>query len=680
LAGKARKESDLSYQIALESSCPLDCPDNCSLLATVEQGKLVKLRGSQANPLTAGLICGKVSRFSRRLYGPARILRPHRRVGPKGAAKFQPISWEQAMEELVEKVSGIRHEFGGEAILPCCYGGSNGLVSQDGADAWFFARAGATQIRRDICATPSGRASAALYGGMPGIAFPDYAHADLILLWGSNPPATHFHLVSHIKAAQRKGARLVVLDPRRTPLAASADLHLAIRPGTDLPVALSLIHWLFEANRADEAFLEAHATGVEQLRAAASSWTLERAAAEAEVDPAALRHLAELYADSEVAAIRCGWGPERNRNGGSAVAAILALPAVAGKFGVRGGGFTMSNSGAWNFDCAQALNCPSSSARYVSLAQTGRSLTELKAPPIKLLLVYNCNPLSTLPDQRRLRKGLLREDLFTVVHEQVWTDTARFADLVLPATTFLEHTEISRGYGSYSAQVRPAVVAPVGEARSNYRLFSELGQRVFGEAPPPLEKYQERLLEGLSGEARKALVEGAVAAPGCGQTPIQMVDVFPTTLDQSIHLFPPRLAGEGEHELYQYLPDPSSEAYPLALITPASKQRTNSTFGELSDSLGVVEMHPEDAAFRKLCEGQLVRVFNLQGETQLRLSLRAGMRQGVVAIEKGLWKRHCASEWTPNVLVPDTLSDFGRGACYNDARVEVSQLETQSSA
>jgi anaerobic selenocysteine-containing dehydrogenase len=324
--------------------CPLDCPDSCSLSVNVEKGRVVSIDGSHANPVTGGYICAKVRRFGERVYGPDRLRHPMVRKGPKGLGHFERVSWDEALARVASELASARERFGGESILPYFYGGSNGLLTQDTSDAALFARLGASRLARTLCAAPTGAANMALYGKMPSVCYADYPEARLILLWGCNPNASGLHMVPAIREAQRRGATLVVIDPRLTPLARLADIHLAVRPGTDLPVALALHRHLFESGHADTAFLDAHTSGAAFLRARAAEWTFPRAAAEAGVPEADLRRVAELYARTSPALVRCGWGQERNRNGGSASMAILALPAVGGKFGVRGGGYAMSNS------------------------------------------------------------------------------------------------------------------------------------------------------------------------------------------------------------------------------------------------------------------------------------------------------------------------------------------------
>ena len=437
----------------VRTACPLDCPDSCTLEVTVEKGRVVKIDGGDANAVTRNYICGKVRRFAERMYGEDRLLYPAIRTGAKGAGTFVRVTWDEALDQIARRMEAIRDTVGAEAILPFCYGGSNGLLTQDTNDAVLFRGFGTSRLARTVCAAPTGAANQALYGKMPGVTYEDYVHARLIVLWGVNPAASGIHLVPFIKDARDRGARLVVIDPRATSLARQADLHIAPRPGTDLPLALALHRDLFQRGAGTE-FLAAHARGVEGLRARADEWTIERAARTCEIDPGDLARFAELYATASPALIRCGWGLERNRNGGAAAAAIMALPAVGGKFGVRGGGFSMSNSSAWGITAAAWMNdTPEPATRLVNMNHLGRALLDYNDPPVQMLFVYNCNPLATMPDQNRVLKGLQREDLFTVVYEQVFTDTARYADVILPATTFLENYDIAKGYGPISLQL-----------------------------------------------------------------------------------------------------------------------------------------------------------------------------------------------------------------------------------
>jgi anaerobic selenocysteine-containing dehydrogenase len=658
----------------VQTACPLDCPDSCSLDVTIERSKLVKIDGSRAAASTEGYICGKVRRFDRRVYGEKRLLYPAVRTGPKGSAEFGRVSWDEALSLIAARMAQARETFGAASVLPFYYGGSNGILTNDFEDARLFRRFGASKLLRTVCAAPTGAAATAMYGKMAGVAYSDYEHAQLIVVWGCNPSASGIHLVSHINRAQSRGARLVVIDPRLTPLARKADLHLAVRPGTDLPVALAVIRDLFERGRADLQFLDRHATGAEALRDVAKHWTIERAAAEAGIAAADLATFADWYAERSPAVLRCGWGQERNRNGGGATLAILALPAVAGKFGVRGGGYTMSNSGAWNINAEALIDVPAPAVRQVNMNHLGRALTEYRDPPVSVLFVYNCNPLATVPHQNLVRQGLAREDLFTVVFEQVMTDTAEYADVLLPATTFLEHYDIAKGYGAYHLHLVQPVIAAVGESRPNHEVFRDLGVRLGLSTPDELGE-----TGGLMDAAARlpephaaTLLHGQpLTAPGNG-TPVQFVDILPRTADAKIDLFPATLAGEGD--LYRYAADPATARYPLCLISPASEHTVSSTLGELRPNIARAKIHPDDAHARSIADGDAVRIFNDLGEVHCEASVTPEIRSGTLSLPKGLWAKSTFNGATACALAPDTLTDIAGGACFNDARVQIELL------
>ena len=663
----------LAPEHIVETACPLDCPDGCSLNVTVQDGRITAIDGSRANPITDGYICAKVRRFGERVYGPDRLLYPAVRKGPKGAGtRFERVSWDDALSLVADRMSAARETWGGESILPYSYGGSNGLLTQDTGDATLFRRLGASRLARTVCAAPTGAANGALYGKMPSVTYEDYPEARLIILWGVNPSASGIHMVPYLREAQRRGARLVVIDPRTTTLARQADLHVALRPGTDLTIALAIHRHLFENGLADRGFLDAHARNAGRLREKALPWTFERAAAEADVPVELVARLADWYATSSPALIRCGWGQERNRNGGNSSLAILALPAVGGKFCVRGGGYAMSNTEAWGIQRTW-IGAAEPSTRRINMNQLGRALTEAD-PPVKVLFVYNSNAAATSPDQRRILRGLEREDLFTVVFEQVMTDTAHYADVLLPATTFLEGYDIARAYGPIGLRLARPVIEAAGEARSNADVFGELSRllHVNGEADPVGEL--EEMLDVFSKMPPvigDALRDHGAAIPPYGGRPVQFVDVMPRTSDGKVDLFPAALDRESPAGLYSYRPDPATPQFPLSLISPASERTISSTLSELSRPEVRLLMHPHDAASRHLDDGASVRVFNALGEVRCNLQVGSWIRPGTVVLPKGLWRRHTANGYTANALVPDTLTDLGGGACFNDARVEV---------
>jgi anaerobic selenocysteine-containing dehydrogenase len=389
-----------------------------------------------------------------------------------------------------------------------------------------------------------------------------------------------------------------------------------------------------------------------------------------------LQRAAELYATSTPALVRCGWGLERNRNGGNAALAVLALPAVGGKFGVRGGGYSMSNSASWNIDRSWIASAEPAT-RIVNMNQLGRALTEYTDPPVNVLFVYNCNPAATVPDQKRVLRGLERDDLFTVVFEQVMTDTALYADVVLPATTFLEGYDFARAYGPINLDLGRPVVEAAGESRSNADVFGELCMRLglLEDHEPSGElDLMLHVLDHLPGTIGADLRSGTRPSPPFGFAPVQFVDVFPNTPDRKVNLFPAELEATAPSGLYRYQPDPASDQYPLALISPASERTISSTLGELPRPDVKLLMNREDAEERGLADGDLVRVFNDLGEVHCQLNVVPTIRRGTVSLPKGLWRRSVRNNTTGTALVPDTLTDLGGGACFNDARVQVASL------
>ncbi len=658
------------------SACPLDCPDNCSLEVTVEEGRVAKMGAGPANPSTAGYICSKVRGFANLMYHETRLTTPLMRVPgkQKGHCEYQPVSWNTALDRIVEELRDVCARHGPESILPFCYGGSNGRFTQDSSDAALFRRLGASIQLRTVCAVPTSMANAEMYGSMPGIAMADFEQAKGIVVWGANPHSTGIHLVPHVLKAKDKGAKLLVVDPRRTSLAKKADHHLALRPGTDLPLALSILRWLFKEGHADREFLAQHTDHADELERRCEAWTLERAAETCQLNAADIEAFARAYAEADPAVVRCGWGPERSRSGGSAICAVLALPAVAGKFGKRGGGLLMSNGKAMPIDAACGDAQPP--VRSINMNHLGRVLlgdSDMPLdPPLDALFVYNCNPVSTMPDQERVRRGLEREDLFTIVFDQVFTDTARYADVILPATTFLEHHELSTGYGTFSAQYAPPVAPVYGEARPNYVVFGELLERM-GLSRPGDDFTPAGLLKACVGDdaKRSAMKAGDSLVPELGPSPVQFVDHLPRTSNQRIHLIPEALEDEVPGGLYSYIEEVPRKEYPLALISPATSRTVSTMFGQLNEDEVPLSMHPDDASARSLNAGDSVVCFNELGRVETSLVLDADLRSGVVYIPKGIWGKSTRNGATSNALVPDSLADIGGGACFNDARVEV---------
>jgi len=657
----------------------MDCPDACSLEITVDEGVIRTIAAREDHPTSRGFLCSKVAGFARRVYHDSRLLHPLKRKGAKGSGEFVRISWNEAIGEITERFQRIQEQWGGEAILPYHYGGSNGVLTDGLADSVYFARLGASRLGKTICAAPTSEVAQEMYGRMPGVAFEDYVHAKCVVLWGANPRASNIHLVPFLQEAKRRGAFVAVVDPRRNLASDLVDLHVPVYPGSDLPVALALIrHWREQGNL-DRAFLDRHAIGLDRLMEQASRWSIEDAAAEARVSAELIHRLADAYARSSPAVMRCGWGIERNRNGGQAVAAVMGMPALLGKFGMRGGGYTLSNRGAARLDLSSVWDESSWRTRVVNMTELGRVLRE-EEDPVRGLFVYNSNPVATVPDQNAVLAGLSREDLFTVVFDQVMTDTAHYADLVLPATTFLEHRDIQRGYGAYVlGGVRPTI-APRGEARSNHEVFSALAKAMGFED----EIFSWNSLEALRrvaplirlhGQEEKTPDAESLEAGKLqlydfpGPSPIQFGSVFPGTANGKIQITPSVLGNEP----YSYRPVREPE-YPLALLTPASSRMTNSTGGEWSYPRLEIAIHPEDAASRRIRSGDPVRVFNSRGEVQCVARVTDSTRVGVVSMPKGAWMKSSRNGRTATALCPASVDNVGGGACFNDARVQLTKI------
>ncbi len=668
----------------------MDCPDTCSLEVTVTDKRIESIRGSRtpAHPTTRGFICSKVAHFDRRVYHNERLLHPMRRTGAKGAGQFTRISWDEAIATIAARFKEIIAQHGAEAILPYHYGGSNGYLTDGGMDEFFFARIGASRLARTLCATPATEAALAVYGKMPGVAFEDYPHARCIIIWGGNPKASNIHLVPFLREARRNGAFIAAVDPKNNFSSDEIDLHLPVYPCADLPLALGLIHEWKKTGRIQHDFLRKHADGVDTMLAAAEEWPLEKAAATARVSLADARKLANVYAEATPAVLRIGWGLERNINGTRAMVALLAIPALLGKFGVRGGGYTLSNSGAAKLDTQKLFGGMSWTTREINMTRlaaalegTGGDMADKHGdghaglkPPVKALFIYNSNPVASAPDQTGIERGLQREDLFTVVFDQVMTDSAAFADIVLPATTFLESDEIRRGYGAYIVGGARPVIEPQGEARPNASVFAALGRAMgFSDAPffwdaDTLRRNTIRAISLVGKPVDVAVIEagGVVRYDFPGTAPVQFRTVFPQTPDGKIHLAPNILSAPAFR-----FEEFASEKYPLALITPATSKTVSTMFGETNLPELRVMLHPADAAARQIAAGDAVRVFNELGEVRCRAEVSARVREGVASMPKGAWRKASLNGKLSTALCPAHTQEAGGGACYNDARVQI---------
>ena len=658
----------------LTTSCPLDCPDGCSLAVTVDEGRIVAIDADTsptANPFTQGFICQKVKHQARRVYAPERVMTPLIRTAPKvdgdRVGAFRPASWAEATALIAARIRSSIEQSGTDSVLPYLYSSSAGVFAS-ALTSQLFERLGCPDITHTICAATVGAAWDQVYGSMLSADPFDLVHSKLIVVWGANPNASNTHLTPLItKAVKHNGASVVVIDPRRTGVAGRADLHLAIRPGTDAVLAYALTNWLVEHGHAAHSFLAEHVDGADAYIAASAEWTVGRAADECGVDAADIVRFAEMIAGSSPAMLRLGWGLERNRNGGSGCIGAISLWAVAGHFGQRGSGIVVSTSGAAPIDLGRLW--PAGLQRMprdeISMNDVGLALAERLPgrPRTGVLFVQGANPVATAMDQRSWIAALQRADLFTVVHDQVFTDTAAFADVILPATTSFEINDLVSSYGSFSLQRADAIIDRVGESRSNDEVASALAIAL-GFAATEFDPDPARLaaLARTDPESENASLP-ALRLPG---GTVQFVDTSPTFADGGTRA---RL-----HDTASELPLPrhiAATGVGLVLLTPSTNRTINSMFAEFDPPEAAVSIHAADAERRGIADGDTVRVFNDLAEIEVVARVDGVVRPGVVSIPKGLWRRHLANGHTSNALIARTVNDLAGGACFNDARVEV---------
>ena len=682
------------------SVCTFDCPDTCSLSVGVDQGQIVRVRGSNAVPYTDGVICNKVARYTGDfVHGPQRVLHPLRRTGPKGSGRFARISWDAALGEIFERVGAVIDRWGPQAVMPLNYAGPHGFLAGDSMSLRFFHRLGATQLyRRALCGGVRSEAWAGTYGAVPGCP-PEFAeHAKLNVVWGNNATATNLHLVRGIRRAKRAGGRLVVVDPLRTKIAEQADLHLQLLPGTDVLLAWSLAAELERSGSLDDAFIAAQILGTEEFMARAREWPAARAAAVCGLEESQILTFADWLAEAEPLVLAPGNGLERGRNGGSGVRAAIALPALLGKLG-KGNGIVLAAGNAFPKTPArlQRPDLLPAGTRTLNINNIGRHLAEDDIdPPLRALFIYNHNPIVVHPDQNRMRRGLARDDVFTVGIELTMTESMVHCDVVLPAATHFEYAELYASYGHHWLQRAEPVIPPLGESLPNTEIFRRLAAR-FGFTEPCFEATDAELMDDAIDGADPRLggirpseiaTRRAVQMVGPDGKPLSLLDnVFPATPSGKIELRSEALAERwgAAAALPAWRPphDPTPHAVegsagvPLMLISPASDKRISSTLGDLAVSRAVppLLMNPKDAALRNLGPGNQVRVWNERGEVILRLIVTDAVRPGVVASEKGAWLMTSPTGQTISALVSaDLKADLAEGACFNDTAVEVSRV------
>ena len=671
-------------------ACPHDCPDTCSLLTTVQDGVAIKVQGNPNHPLTDGVLCTKVSRYTERTYHPDRVLHPMKRVGPKGSGQFQQVSWDAALSDIATRLKAIADKHP-ERILPYSYAGTMGMVQGESIAMRFFNLLGAAKLDRTICSSAGGEALAQTFGSKVGMKVQHFAESKLILIWGSNVITSSVHFWRIAQEAKRHGAKLVCIDPRRTETADKCDVHLALNPGTDAALALALMHELITHDWLDHDYIQNHTVGFEALRERALQWPPERAAEVCGLKAGDIRQLAHDYAHTKPAAIRLNYGVQRSRGGGNAVRAVACLPALTGAWRHRAGGVVLSASGHALHN-GVALQRPDlhthATAPLINMSTIGDALNTQGL--VEALVVYNSNPVAVAPESGKVVKGFAREDLFTVVLEHFMTDTADHADYVLPATTQLEHWDIHNSYGHTDMVLNRPAIAPMGEAKTNTQIFRELASRM-GMDNPLLQEDDESLcrlalqnprnLQSAAPVTWDALLKDGFAHWPVADAPFAQGG-FPTASGKC-EFFSERLAAQGLDGLPDYLPnyEPANAqaTYPLAMISPPARNFLNSSFvnvKSLRDMEGepLLEIHPDDAATRRVKDGAMVRVFNDRGSYQCKAQISTRAQVGMV-VGLGIWWRKLGTDGkNVNELTSQRLTDMGRAPVFYDCAVQVETL------
>jgi len=693
-----------------------------------DSGRAVKVQGDPTHPVTQGFLCGKVAKYLDRVYSPERILYPLRRKPgtekgslPRGLEHeaFERIGWDEALDAIAVRLKQISETHGPESILPYSYAGTIGVLGYGSMDRRFFHRLGASQLDRTICAEAGGVAWKLVYGKKLGIPTEDFRLARLIVAWGANIHGNNIHLWPMVEQARRNGARLIVIDPYKTRTAALADWHIAIRPGTDGALALGMMHVILREGLEDRAYIAEMTHGFEALAERVREYTPERVAAWTGMTADEVEQLAREYAITRPAAIRMNYGVQRTENGGTAVRAICMLPALTGAWKYRGGGAQLSTSGGFEWD-KEAVERPDLAlasplkrlARVVNMSSLGHALTELgrgadtkaeDGPPVQALFVYNSNPAAVAPNRNAVRRGLMRPDLFTVVHDLFFNDTTDYADYILPATTFLEHTDIQGAYGHYFVQLSTQAIAPLGESRPNVWLFSELARRMgFNEdcfSDTPEEIIRQALRINVDGHAANPAMEHITIEdlkreghiplafhrnPGTQPFMPNVSGPIPTPSGK-IEFFSETLATQGLDAVPAFIPPTESrwsrnaDRYPLEFLSRKADNYMNSTFANLDGHRKMeaaksnkLDMHPEDARARGIADGELVRIFNDRGSLRLTAHVNGSVPAGVVAAQLDWAKLHRDQD-NVNALTSERLTDLGAGATFYSTLVEVAK-------
>ena len=740
----------------VKAACPHDCPDACGVLITVDDGKATKIQGDPEHPVTRGFLCAKVAKYLDRVYSPDRVLYPMRRAGPKGPGRtnasvpkqaqevWQRISWDEALDEITSRFRGISAGFGSEAILPYSYGGTLGALNGGSMDRRFFHRLGASQLERTICSAAGEAGLKSVLGAKMGTEPEQFRHSKYIIAWAANIHGNNVHLWPFITEARRNGAKLVVIDPYRTKTAECADWYLPINPGTDGALALGMMRVIIDENLHDADYVEKYTVGFEQLREKVREYSPERVAQWTGIAADDIRKLAREYATTRPSVIRLNYGVQRSEGGGMATRAIVMLPCVTGSWREVGGGLQMSVSGAADFNSA-GLKRPDlmksalgREARTLNMTELGRVLNEVSDPPVKALFVYNSNPAAVCPNHQAVIRGLMRPDLFTVVHEQFFTDTTDYADIVLPATTFFEHKDLQKGYGHYYVQVSNQAIEPVGECRSNVEVFRSLAERMGfeeecfresvdqmidlaleSEDPWMRGMSRERLEQGYRrmsfsnsentafGSRLSAIREEIRENPHFWQNRPEVghpdevgrpdSDSFTPflpfahggfrTSSGKAELYSEELKRQGLDPVVEFRPPSESrhgrkgDSLPLELLARKADNFLNTTFANLPsvqemEEPGLLEISAADARARGIAEGDWVRVFNRRGDVELKARVDGKVQPGVVSASL-YWAKMAPGFQSINSLTSEKLTDMGNSATFYSVLVEVEKISSQ---
>ncbi|HEV2127284.1 MAG TPA: molybdopterin oxidoreductase family protein [Thermomicrobiales bacterium] len=685
----------------VHTACPHDCPDTCAITTTTESGRAIAFTPVRDHPVTRGWLCAKVRPYLDRVYHPDRLTTPLRRTGSKGSDQWEAITWDEALEEITDRWQAAISRSGAGAILPYSYSGTLGLVQMGVASARLWNRMGACGLDRTICDAAAGVAVPATVGAKHAMAFEDFLQSELIVLWGHNPASTSPHFMPFLRGAQKNGATVVLIDPRRTLTAKSVDWHMQPEPGTDAALALGVIHVLFQKHLHDEAWLEAHSTGWRDLRDRAAGYDPERVSEITGIPVEDIERLAGLWAKSSPAVVKIADGLQRNQHGGQVVRAAISIPAVTGQYGILGGGMFYSQSGWITWD-SEAVGHGSDSAcppipRVVNMNRLGAALTgEDGGAPIESLFVFGANPVTSTPNSPKVVDGLLRDDLFTVVHEQFMTDTATYADIVLPATSQLEQVDLHKPYGHHHLQYNAQAIEPLGECRSNWDVMRALAERMGYDEPWLRQEPDAIIKEVLCATARaNPLLEGITLErlQREGTVPYSFGTVsdipfeggtFPTH-DGRIQLRCDAMLEHNVDPLPDYTgpesPDEAREDGSLRLLSGAAHHFVNSSMAnqpnlERKEGRPTLEISPADAERLGVSDGQIVRVYNERGSALLHASVTDGVRPGVVVSTKGRWGQRSLDGRNVNQLTTDELSDLGGGSSFHGTRVFIAQATT----